>query len=100
LYPTEGGKAEPLSGLESDELVVRWGINSQSLYLFRLKTLPAPVSRLHLADRRRELVAQIAPSARAGVRQIRTIQMTPDGRQFVYSYSPELSHLSLVENAR
>jgi hypothetical protein len=34
------------------------------------------------------------------VRQIRTIHMTPEGQRFVYSYSPSLSYLSLVENVR
>jgi hypothetical protein len=100
LHPTGGGTSQPLSGLDPDEVVIRWGTDSKSLYMFRLKTLPAPVLRFHLSDHRREPVTEIAPSARAGVRQIRTIHMTPDGRRFVYSYSPSLSYLSLVENVR
>ena len=101
LYPTDGrGAPKPLPALGPDEVAIRWGVNSDSLYVFRRKTLPAPLFRFHLSDERRELVTEIAPSERAGVVQIRTIQMTPDGRLFVYSYRPMLSHLNLVENLR
>lgn len=101
LYPTDGrGTPRSVPALGPDEVAIRWGVNSDSLYVFRRKTLPAPLFRFHLSDERRELVTEIAPSERAGVVQIRTIQMTPDGRLFVYSYRPMLSHLNLVENLR
>ena len=68
--------------------------------MFRRKTLPAPVFRFFPANQRKELITNVTPADPAGVRQIRAIQMTPDGRILVYSYSPVLSSLSLVENLR
>jgi Tol biopolymer transport system component len=101
VYPTDGrGTSQAVPTLSPEEVPIRWGADNDSLYVFRLKTLPAPVFRFRLSDQHKELVTEIAPSERAGVVQIRTIQMTPDGRLYVYSYRPMLSHLNLVENLR
>lgn len=100
LYPTSGGTPRLLPGLEPGDLPIRWDAGGEWLYVFRRKTLPAPVFRFHVGDQRRELIANISPADPAGVRQIRTIQTTPDARVFAYSYAPLFSYLTLVENVR
>jgi serine/threonine protein kinase/Tol biopolymer transport system component len=100
LYPTVGGTAQALPGVDQADRTIRWSDDGKSLYVFRLRTLPAPVFRVYPTNNRKELVTSVTPPDPAGVRQIRTIQMTPNGRILLYSYSPVLSSLSLVENLR
>jgi serine/threonine protein kinase/Tol biopolymer transport system component len=100
LYPTAGGTAHILAGMDPSDRTIRWSNDGRSFYVFRLRTLPAPIFRVYPADNRKEVVTSVTPADPAGVRQIRTIQMTPNGRILLYSYSPVLSSLSLVENLR
>jgi Tol biopolymer transport system component len=100
LYPTAGGTAHILAGMDQSDRTIRWSNDGRSFYVFRLRTLPAPIFRVYPADNRKEVVTSVTPADPAGVRQIRTIQMTPNGRILLYSYSPVLSSLSLVENLR
>ncbi|MBI3932938.1 MAG: protein kinase [Acidobacteria bacterium] len=100
LVPLNGGKPRPVPGLEPNDIPFRWGGDGRSLFLFRTGEMPARAQRLELASGRRDTIAEIAPFDRAGVRSLTTIQATPDGRRFAYTYSQSLSELYLVEGLR
>jgi Tol biopolymer transport system component len=89
-----------VDGLEAGDIPIRWHADGQSFYVFRYGELPAIVYRFHLKERRKDQVAALTPSDRAGVGALMTIQTTPDGRLFLYTYSQTLSDLLLVTEAR
>jgi eukaryotic-like serine/threonine-protein kinase len=90
----------PLEGLEAGDVPIRWSADGRSFYVFRKGEQPAIVYRFHLADRRKERSAVLAPSDLAGMRPPTTVQTTPDGSLFLYTYSQTLSDLFLVSNLR
>jgi dipeptidyl aminopeptidase/acylaminoacyl peptidase len=100
LHPLDGSEPQPIAGLDPGDVPIVWSDDARSLYVFRKGELPGRVHRLDLATKRKELVAELLPSDRAGVRGITTVQSTPDGRLFVYSYSQTLSGLFLVDGLR
>jgi hypothetical protein len=49
---------------------------------------------------RKELLRELAPTDRAGVRRIENVLLTPDGNHYVYTYSRYISDLYLAESLR
>ncbi len=62
--------------------------------------LTAHIERLDLATGKRTFVRDIAPADRTGVGGISTLQLTPDGRAYCYSFMRGLSRLYVVEGLR
>jgi hypothetical protein len=90
----------PIEGLNTQTLPIGWTAAGRSLLLFRDGTLPALVDQLTVADHRREPIATLAPPDLAGVRSPSTIVVTPDGKNFFYTYLQNLSDLFLVNGLR
>ena len=97
---TGAGNPHPIDGVEPGDLPIRWHGDGQSVYVFRQRDLPGIVDRVYLADGRKERVAVLAPADSAGVRTLASLQTTPEGRIFVYSYAQILSDLFLVTDVR
>lgn len=95
---TGAGEPERVVGLEPGDLPIRWDAEGGSFFFFRQGELPGIVYRLYLADGRKERSAVLAPADAAGVRTLASVQTTPDGRYFVYSYAQNLSDMFLVSN--
>jgi hypothetical protein len=101
LLPMNGRAASgPIEGLNTQTLPIGWTAAGRSLLLFRDGTLPALVDQLTVADHRREPIATLAPPDLAGVRSPSTIVVTPDGKNFFYTYLQNLSDLFLVNGLR
>ena len=101
LNSTDGtAVSRPVDGLEPGYLPIGWHSDGGSIYVFRDGELPATVCRFHLADGRKERVAELAPADAAGVQAPATIVATADGRRFFYSYVQSLSDLFLVNGLR
>ena len=101
LQPLTGaGDPEPIDRLEPGALPIRWDAEGRSFYFFRATELPVTVDRLYLADGRKEQAAILAPADAAGVTALMSVQTTPEGRFFVYSYEQTLSDLYLLRNVR
>jgi hypothetical protein len=101
LHPLTGaGDPEPIDALEPGDLPIRWDAAGRSLYFFRRGGLPGTVYRLSLHDKRKEQAAVLAPADPGGVRDLLSVQTTPEGRSFVFSYAQTLSDLYLLSNVR
>jgi hypothetical protein len=77
LYPVEGGDPRPIPGFAEGDVPIRWSADGRHFYTFHqgdwgIEVLPAPVHRVDLLTGRRELVRELAPTDRAGVRRIET----------------------------
>jgi Tol biopolymer transport system component len=100
LYPVDGGDPEAVPGLDPGALPLRWGADGRSLYVSCRGSLPARIWRVDLARGSRGPAAELSPFDRAGVMNLITAQVTPDGHTVAYSYSRTLSDLVLVEGLK
>jgi eukaryotic-like serine/threonine-protein kinase len=97
LYPVEGGEPRAVSALQPGDVPIRWSGDGRSIYVFRYGELPARIDRLAIETGAREKWKTIAPSDPAGMVDVRAIQLTPDGKSYVYTYSRFPSDLYLTD---
>jgi Tol biopolymer transport system component len=99
LLPTRGGTPTPLPELDGYE-PIRWTQDGQALLAIEPGELPAKVYRLNVAARTKELARKLMPSDAAGLTDVFGVEVTPDERTYVYTYSRILSDLFIVEGLR
>ena len=101
LYPTQPGtgppRAVPGFTASENEQPIGWTGDGRALYVYQRFRLPAGVFRLDVATGVRTLWKEIAPPDRAGVESIWSLDVTPDGRAYAYSFGRTLSDLYLAE---
>jgi len=99
LYPTDAGEPRPLPGIRPDEVVVGFDAKSEGIYV-AYGTLPARVDRFDSATGKRTVFREITLADPTGVDSIATLQLTPDGKCYCYSFMRSLSRLYVVEGLR
>jgi len=100
LYPADGrGDPRPISGTRPGEEVIGFDDKGRALNVYT-GDLKIRVERLDLATGKRSLVREVTPPDPTGVAQISTLQMTPDGRAYCYSFMRSLSRLYVVHGLR
>jgi hypothetical protein len=100
LQPLDGSAPQVVEGLEPGDLPIRWSADGAALYVFRFGELPGRIQRFDLATRKKQLAAQLVPGDPAGVGHIISVQITPDGHAWAYSYRQNLADLYLVRGLR
>ncbi len=97
IYPISGGEALPVSGLEPREEPIQWSADGADLFVARFGEIPVPVFRLNLSTGKKTLWKELMPPDRVGLIRIESVQVTPDGRAWAYSYNRVIaSDLHLV----
>ena len=86
FYPTAGGDPRVVNGLEPGDIPIIWNQDGKSIYLYRTGEVPAKVYQLDLATGKKTVRKQIVPVDTTGVSTIGPIQMTPDGKTYVYGF--------------
>ena len=100
LCRVAGGEPVPVEGLDPGYIPIRWTADGRGLYVYRHNELPGRVCRVTLTEKRKDPVIELFPSDPAGFRDITTVQTTPDGRAFVFSYARMLSDLYQLQGVR
>ena len=100
IQRVEGGTAQTVPGLTTDDQVIRWSADGRSVYVFRPANVPFRLERLDLASGRRVLIREVAPADRTGVLRISGAALTDDTKSYAYSYDRMTSQLFVVEGAR
>jgi Tol biopolymer transport system component len=100
LYPVDGGEPRPALGFEREDDAVRWSSDGHSVYVRRAIDMGARVFLLDLATGQRRLWKELTLAEPAGTRGMGGIQLTPDGKSYVYSYARDLTELYLVEGLK
>jgi hypothetical protein len=102
LYPVAGGEPRPIPGLKVRETPLRWSGDGRSLFVRVPDPIPFPVRivRLDLTTGSRQPWLALAPPDAAGVGGIADIQLSADGRGYIYTYGRQLGDLYLAEGLR
>ncbi len=100
LYPVDGGAdPRPISGTRPGEEIIGFDDKGQSLNI-RSGDLNMRIERLDLTSGQRTLIREVTPADPTGVARIVTLQLTPDGRAYCYSFMRSLSRLYMVDGLR
>jgi hypothetical protein len=97
LYPVDGGPPRSLPGIADDDAPVRFTPDGRFLFVWEAGGLPARVARLDVTTGRRRPWLELAPIDRAGVAGIAVVDVTADGRSYLYNYWRTLSDLHVVD---
>ncbi len=103
LCPIDGSKPTPVSGLGLGEVPIQWSADGRALYVREDGDFDSGIYRLNLSTGGRELVKKIVPDP-VGLIGLEVkpggIQITPDGKSYVYTYWSYVDNLFLLEGLK
>jgi Tol biopolymer transport system component len=96
-YPIDGGNPLPIAGLLNGDMPVRFSRDGQSIWVLRRADTPPAIWQIDLASGRRTLWQEIAITDPAGfdLNWLR-VELSDDGKSYVYGYMRQLSDLYLA----
>jgi len=102
LYPIEGGPPRAVAGFEPGDVLLRWSSDGRYVYAAsgNRRSLTARVYRIEPATGRREEWKVFSLPDPAGISGVSCNAITPDGRNFVFTYGQQFSDLYLVDGLR
>ena len=93
LYPLGGGAPRPIAGLNENDRVLRWSGDGRSLFVLENTELPVKIYRLDPSTGKRSLWKELSPADPAGIREFKTVLLTPDGKYYVYGLTRSIANL-------
>jgi len=100
LYPIAGGEPVAVKGAEPGEVPTGWSADGKLLYVYRFGEIPARVFQVNIDTGERKSWKQLVPGDSAGIDTIRGVELSADGKAYVYGYIRTLSDLYLVEGLK
>jgi hypothetical protein len=101
LYPIGGGAPQPIPGLGVGDTPLRFSPDGASLYVLEPSESSNRVVRLDLASGRKTRWLNLAPPDTAGFwGSTSFVDITPDGRSYLYSYWRIVSDLFVVDGLK
>jgi eukaryotic-like serine/threonine-protein kinase len=100
LYAVDGGPARPVPGGTPEDEPLRWSADGRSLFVRRGSGVPARVERVEIATGRRQPWKVLQTADPAGVFDISSVVITPDGRSYAYTFASQIGTLYLAEGWR
>ena len=103
VAPINGAEPTPIPGMETGEVPIQWSADGRALYVRGPGDFSSKIYRIDLANGHRELLREIVPD-QVGLIGIEVspggIQITPDGKAYVYTYWTALRDLFLAEGMK
>jgi dipeptidyl aminopeptidase/acylaminoacyl peptidase len=99
LLDLEHGELREISGLEA-ATPVRWTADGHALYVRATDVIRGRLFRVDPTSGQKETSLELLPSDPEGVTLVDTVELTPDGQSYAYTYSRQLLDLYLVEGLR
>lgn len=97
IFPMTGGQPRPIPSAAPDDTPIRWSSDGQAIFVLQSgQTSSRKIFRINLANGQRTLVREWKPADPAGVDQLTSVTITPDGKIIVYSYVSTLSNMQLL----
>lgn len=100
LYDLGDGSSKPALGLTEDDLPAQWAPDGHSVYTTQGIPNPLTVYLVNIDTGHRTTWKQITPPDPAGILGVDSFHVTPDGKNYVYSYRRVLSDLFLVKGLK
>jgi serine/threonine protein kinase/Tol biopolymer transport system component len=100
LYPLDGGEPRPISGVEPGEGIDGFSSDGKTFFVHNFAGLPCTVYRVDIATGKRTVWKVLVPADAAGVDSIGGVNITPDEKSYVYTYTRLLSDLYEVEGLK
>ncbi|HTY40621.1 MAG TPA: protein kinase [Thermoanaerobaculia bacterium] len=100
IYPVDGGSPREFAGVADGEFPLRFSPDGRFLYLWKRGDVPARVTRLEVANGKRETWKDLIPADPSGVERISNVLVTPDGKGYAYCFTRLLSDLFVVEGLK
>ncbi len=100
IYTIEGGEPRPISGLADDDVIAGWNADGSSLYVYSIVGFSLKISKLDLANGRKEALREVTPADPAGLSQAPSIILTPDGKVYIYTTRRFLMDLYLAHGLK
>jgi len=100
LHSKESPSAVPQ--LKTDDGVIGWAADGHTLFVREgaQKAWTMRVLRVDLSTGKRQLFKEVEPPDRSGILGLGPIQVTPDGKTYVYGFGRRLSDLYVVEGLK
>lgn len=89
-----------IPGMQEGDHPIGWGTDNHTLWVYQPGDMPARTYRLDVVTGQRTFWKAIVPPDPAGVATIGPIQLTPDGKSYVYGFTRTLADLYLVEGLK
>ena len=103
VSPLDGSDPTPIPGLEPGETPIQWSSDGRALYVRGSGDVDTKIYRVDLSSGRREQLKEIVPDP-VGLLGIEVrpggVQITPDGKSYVYTYWTALRDLFLAEGLK
>jgi eukaryotic-like serine/threonine-protein kinase len=97
LYPTaEGGPLRRIPNVDPAFVPGQWSQDDSALYGHHVGELPMRVYRVEIATGKETMVKELHPGVPAGVVNIAPVDVSRDGKHFLYSYNQTLSVLWFI----
>ena len=105
LYPVDGGPGGPVRGSAVQDEPLRFTSDGRWLFVrrtstFQTNTTRVWIDRIDMVAGKREPWKELTPADPAGVYKISTVQITPDGKSYLYAFISTLGDLYLAERLR
>ena len=100
LFPIDEGPVQGIRGIVAGDEPLRFSPDGRFLFVRKVGGVPARVLRLDRVTGRRDPWLELSPPDRSGVQSIPVVDVTPDGRSYLYDYPRELSDLEVVTGLR
>jgi serine/threonine protein kinase/sugar lactone lactonase YvrE len=96
----EGRALQRVAAAASGYTEIGWSDDGRHLFLYRIGEVPERIQRLDLDSGKMELWRELTVEDPAGLIRIHPVLVTPDGKDWAFSYSRVLSDLYVVEGLR
>jgi len=100
LYPVAGGEPAPIPGLVKGDIPSGWTGDGRYIFVRVRGEVPQRVMKLDVATGRKEIWKELMPPDPAGIWLISPVWITPDEKNYVYSFARSLADLYVVDGLR
>jgi Tol biopolymer transport system component len=100
LCSLDGGSHHLLTGVQENEIPLRWSSDGRSLFVINPKSLPLKFYKVEAATGRRQLWKEWSLSDPVGLDWLLGSDITPDGQTIATSFIRQLSDLFIVEGVK
>ncbi len=98
LYQIKDGTSSLLKNLGKEFYLTRWTDDGENIFIRQMNELPTVIYKYNMASGAKQKWLELIPKDLAGINQITSMKLTPDGKTYAYAYIQEFSDLYLMKD--